>query len=146
MLQWLYTYVANVCFKCFSCFKCMLQVFYLDVAYVAVAIQIVARLCSNKCVSPVSDVFCSKCFMLQVFSLAGGGGPRVRGPRACAAAGVGAQQHARNRARSRYRRATACVVAGVGRQAQQHAGQAQVSVQILASGRPGASHAPTPRG
>jgi hypothetical protein len=40
MLQWLYTYVVNVCFKCFSFFKSMLQVFYLDVAYVAVAIHI----------------------------------------------------------------------------------------------------------
>ena len=29
-----HTYVASVCFKCFSCFKRMLQVFYLDVAYV----------------------------------------------------------------------------------------------------------------
>jgi hypothetical protein len=34
MLQWLYTYVA-ICFKCCSNFKRMLQVFYLDVAYVA---------------------------------------------------------------------------------------------------------------
>ena len=50
MLQWLYTYVAKVCFQCFICvFGCMLQVclsgcsicvthmlqvFYLDVAYV----------------------------------------------------------------------------------------------------------------
>jgi hypothetical protein len=28
MLQWLYTYVANVCFKYFSCLKRMLQVFF----------------------------------------------------------------------------------------------------------------------
>jgi hypothetical protein len=50
MLQWLYTYVANVCFhyfiylfrrmlqeylsRCWICFTPMLQVFYLDVAYV----------------------------------------------------------------------------------------------------------------
>ena len=27
-------------FKCFSCFKCMLQMFYLDVVYVAVAIDV----------------------------------------------------------------------------------------------------------
>jgi hypothetical protein len=51
MLQWLYTYVSNVsavfqmhvvsvCFKCFSYFKRMLQVFYLDVAYIAVTIRI----------------------------------------------------------------------------------------------------------
>jgi hypothetical protein len=50
-------YVASVCFKCFDCFKHMLQVFYLDIAYVAVAIHV-----------------CSKCFtcfkpMLQVFHL-----------------------------------------------------------------------------
>jgi hypothetical protein len=42
MLQWLYTYVANVCFKC-NCFKRMLQVFYLDVAYVALAIHICGK-------------------------------------------------------------------------------------------------------
>jgi hypothetical protein len=36
MLQWLYTYVASVYFKCFICFfRRMLQVFYLDVAYVS---------------------------------------------------------------------------------------------------------------
>jgi hypothetical protein len=38
MLQWLYTCVASVCFKCFSSFKRMLQVFDLDVTYIAVAI------------------------------------------------------------------------------------------------------------
>ena len=38
-------------FKCFSCFKCMLQVFYLDVAYVALAIHV-----------------CCKC-MFQMFQL-----------------------------------------------------------------------------
>jgi hypothetical protein len=37
MLQWLYTYASTVCF---SCFKRMLQVFYLDVAYIAVAIHV----------------------------------------------------------------------------------------------------------
>ena len=40
MLQRPYTYAASVCFKCFSCFKRTLQVFYLDVAYVAVAIYV----------------------------------------------------------------------------------------------------------
>jgi hypothetical protein len=40
MLQGLYTYVASVCFKCFCCFKRTLEVFYLDVAYVALAIHI----------------------------------------------------------------------------------------------------------
>jgi hypothetical protein len=40
MLQWLYTYVASICFKWFICFRRMLQVFYLDVAYVTVAIHL----------------------------------------------------------------------------------------------------------
>jgi hypothetical protein len=48
MLQWLYTYVASVCFKCF---KHMFQVFYLDIAYVAAAIHV-----------------CRKC-MFQMFHL-----------------------------------------------------------------------------
>jgi hypothetical protein len=39
MLQWLYMYVASVCFRCFNYFKRMLQVFYLKVAYVALAIH-----------------------------------------------------------------------------------------------------------
>jgi hypothetical protein len=37
MLQWLYMYVASVCFKCFSCFKCckcfMFQMFQLFQMY-----------------------------------------------------------------------------------------------------------------
>jgi hypothetical protein len=40
MLQWLYTYFASICFKCFTYFRRVLHVFYLDVAYVAVAIHI----------------------------------------------------------------------------------------------------------
>jgi hypothetical protein len=67
MLQWLYTYVASVCFKCFSCFRRMLQVFYLDVAYVAVAIHILLQVHVPN-VSPISEVCYSKCFMLQMFS------------------------------------------------------------------------------
>ena len=43
MLQWLYMYVASVCFKCLSCFKYMLQVFYLDIAYVAVAMHVCCK-------------------------------------------------------------------------------------------------------
>jgi hypothetical protein len=43
MLQWLYMYVASICFKCFIYFRRMLQVFYLDVAYVAVAIHICCK-------------------------------------------------------------------------------------------------------
>jgi hypothetical protein len=60
MLHWLYTYVANVCFKCFSCFKRTLQVFYLDVTYVALPIHMLQEYVVN--VSSVSDVCCSKCF------------------------------------------------------------------------------------
>jgi hypothetical protein len=55
MLQWLYTYVASVCPQCFICvfrrmlqvclseccicFTYMLQVFYLDVVYVAMVFK-----------------------------------------------------------------------------------------------------------
>ena len=92
MLQWLYKYATSVCFKCFIC---MLQVFYLDIAYVAVAIDVcckcmfqmfhlfqtfVASVSSGCCicfrhmlqssiqnVSSVSDVRC-KCVYLDVCS------------------------------------------------------------------------------
>jgi hypothetical protein len=81
-VAWLYTCVASVCIKCFSCFRCMLQVFHLDVAYVAVAIHVcwnrvfqMFQLFSSGCciccsgytrilqvyvpnVSPILDVFC----------------------------------------------------------------------------------------
>jgi hypothetical protein len=40
MLQWLYMYVARICF---IGFRRMLQVFYLDVAYVSVAIYICCK-------------------------------------------------------------------------------------------------------
>jgi hypothetical protein len=93
MLQWLYTYVssirmlqvfhlddvkvdldgiymhvANVCFKCFRCFIRILQVLYLDVAYVCNGFQVFSR-----CFACVSNI-CCKCFsyfgrMLQVFRL-----------------------------------------------------------------------------
>jgi hypothetical protein len=43
MLQWLYTYVVSVCFKWFNCFRSMLQVFYLDVPSVIVAIHICCK-------------------------------------------------------------------------------------------------------
>jgi hypothetical protein len=108
MLQWLYTYVASVCFKCFTCFKCMLQVFYLGAAYVALAIHVrckcmfemfqlfqtyvasILRGCWLCCkcmfvnVLSVSNVCCSKCIMLQVLHDqtrevgADGGGPLGR--------------------------------------------------------------------
>jgi hypothetical protein len=44
MLQWLYTYIVNVCFKFFVC---MLQLFYLDIAYIAVAIHVFCK-CISK--------------------------------------------------------------------------------------------------
>jgi hypothetical protein len=44
-----------------SCFRCMLQLFYPDVAYVAVAIHMLQAYVLN--VLPVSDVCFSKCFM-----------------------------------------------------------------------------------
>jgi hypothetical protein len=75
--KWTYTYVASVCFKCFIRFRCMLQVFYLDVPYVSVAIYMcckhlfkifylfqtyIASVFSCKCmfidVSPILDVCC----------------------------------------------------------------------------------------
>jgi hypothetical protein len=55
MLQWLYTYVANVCFKR------MLQVFYLDVAYVALAIH-VGRKCMFQMFSLFQKYFASVLF------------------------------------------------------------------------------------
>jgi hypothetical protein len=60
MLHWLYTYVASVCFKYFSYFKHMLQVFYLDVAYVEVVIHISCK-CMFVNVSFVSNISCKCC-------------------------------------------------------------------------------------
>jgi hypothetical protein len=48
----IYMHVAGVCFKCFRCFICMLQVFYPDVVYAAMA---------TTCFLGVSNV-CCKCF------------------------------------------------------------------------------------
>jgi len=56
MFQWLYTYVATIYSKCFICFRRMLQVFYLDVAYVAVAIHMLQAYVAN--IAPISDVYC----------------------------------------------------------------------------------------
>jgi hypothetical protein len=65
MLQ---VYVSNIS----TVFRSMLQVFYLDVTYVALAINICCtRMFPN--VLSVSDVCCRKCFKLQVFLLAGTG-------------------------------------------------------------------------
>jgi hypothetical protein len=70
-------HVISLCFKCFSCFRCKFQVFYMDVAYVAV----VAHICCIR-LFPMSHLFfqrmlqmylsgCCICFthMLQVFYL-----------------------------------------------------------------------------
>jgi hypothetical protein len=35
MLQWLYTYVASICFKCFGYFRCMFHAFHLYVSCVS---------------------------------------------------------------------------------------------------------------
>jgi hypothetical protein len=72
MLQWLYTYVSNICFECFSCFIRILQVFLSEccICYGGYTHMLQAYV-SN--VSPVLDICCNKCFMLQVFSLAGTG-------------------------------------------------------------------------
>jgi hypothetical protein len=43
MFQLLYTYVASAYSKCFICIRHMMQVFYLDVSYVAVAIHICCK-------------------------------------------------------------------------------------------------------
>ena len=67
ILQWLYICVASVCFKCFSCFKRMLQVFYLDAAYVEWPYTYVASVCFKyfsyfKCI-------CCKCFIWMLHML-----------------------------------------------------------------------------
>jgi len=38
-----HTYIASVCSKCVTCFRRVLQVFYLDVAYVVVVIHIYCK-------------------------------------------------------------------------------------------------------
>jgi hypothetical protein len=142
MLQWVNTYAA----------KCMFQTFQLFQTYV---VSVLSRCCICCCgythmlqayvsnISPISDIFCSKCFILQVFPLVDEGSKRrqrrshVRGqsPCPCAAAGVGTQQHGRTTAceqqhvSSRCSHAAACGApasaqhAGVG--AQQRAREQQ---------------------
>jgi hypothetical protein len=93
MLQWLAIHV---------CCKCMFQIFQLlsGCCICCSGYTHMLQVYVSK-VSPVSDAFCSKCFMLQVFSLAereastGGEGSHVRGqsPRPCVAIGTSAQQH-----------------------------------------------------
>jgi hypothetical protein len=60
MLQWLYTYVANVCSKCFSCFRRMLHGIYLGVAYVS------HLYCESRCCIYTFSHICYKCFHLDV--------------------------------------------------------------------------------
>ena len=74
MLQWLYTYVARVCSKCFIYLRRMLQVFYLDVAYVAMAM--LQMYVSN--ISSVLDVCCNL-FPLSVAKNRSGGRVVERG-------------------------------------------------------------------
>ena len=83
MLQWLYTYIANVCSQCFICvfgrivasviwmlhmFTHMLQLFYLDIAYVFNCFQVFLGVFKvfQKYVSSVSSVFF---YMLQLLHL-----------------------------------------------------------------------------
>jgi hypothetical protein len=58
-------YVSNI----LAVFRSMLQVFYLDFAYVVVAIHICCKRMFSD-ISSVSDVCYSKCFMLHAFSFA----------------------------------------------------------------------------
>jgi hypothetical protein len=63
--------------ECFSCFRRILQVFLSACCiYCSSYIQMLQTYVSN--VSPVSDICCSKCFILQVFSLAGVGSGCMR--------------------------------------------------------------------
>jgi hypothetical protein len=57
ILQWQCTHVASLYFKFFRCFRRTFQVFYLDVAYVSLALQAY--------ISSVSFVsyLCCKCFI-----------------------------------------------------------------------------------
>jgi hypothetical protein len=126
-------YVTSVCFKCFSYFKRMMQVFYLDVAYVTLVVHVCCKYMFQMfqlfktyvvsvlfgCfsahtqmlqayvvnVSSVSDVCCSKCFMLQVFhqqmwqGVAGRRDPLGRsGPHVCVGSEAGAAVSADHKA------------------------------------------------
>jgi hypothetical protein len=77
MLQVFCLYVSYVAMTIHVCWMCMFGMFHLFQTYVASILSecysgythILQLYVSN--VSPISDVRCSKCFMLQVFSLAG---------------------------------------------------------------------------
>jgi hypothetical protein len=56
MLQWLYTYVVRVCLKYFICFKRILQVFYLNIAYVVMAtLQMYVPNILSECCKGISE-------------------------------------------------------------------------------------------
>jgi hypothetical protein len=57
--------LQSVCFKCSSCFKCILKVFYLDVAYVAMAIRMLQVYVSN--VLSILDVCCK--YFIWIFHM-----------------------------------------------------------------------------
>jgi hypothetical protein len=70
MLQWLCMYAVSVCSKCFTCFRPMLQVFHLDVAYVACCICFRHMLpASIQNVSSVSDVCCKYVYLDVVVAI-----------------------------------------------------------------------------
>jgi hypothetical protein len=84
-------HVASVCFKCFTRFRHMLQVFYLNIAYVVVAIHMLQAY-----VSFVLDICCCKFSILQVFYEAQAVSPSGR-------RALGAQQGEQTWGRSRAR-------------------------------------------
>jgi hypothetical protein len=56
MLQWLYTYVVRVCSKCFICFKRILQMFYQNITYVAMAmLQMYVPDVLSECCKSISE-------------------------------------------------------------------------------------------
>jgi hypothetical protein len=54
----IYMHVASVCLKCFRCIIRMLQVFYLDVAYICNDFQVFSRCFDVASVLAVSDICC----------------------------------------------------------------------------------------
>jgi hypothetical protein len=63
-----YTHILqSVCSKCFIRFRCMLQVFYLDIAYVVAALHICC-MCMFQIFQMyvAASVSCCKCFMKHI--------------------------------------------------------------------------------
>jgi hypothetical protein len=119
MFQWLYTYVANIYPKCFIYFRRM-QMFYLDVAYVAVAIHI----CCKRMLQTfhLFQTYVAEVLHVATLTNAGsyacGGGPRVcaEAKRAwvvstCMRSSMGTQHHAYAQQHARAGRAGAIVAA-----------------------------------